>query len=110
MCIRTSSILEKSAVWSPPTKSSRLFSPSASTAATGATGLPQLGDLQPVRLRAVAHAFLAAGERLGDGADAHALAGELVKLLDFVLAPGLAVAFELFAVGHRDPPLTAQLR
>jgi hypothetical protein len=63
-------------------------------------GLPQLRYLQPIRLRPVPNAFLAARQRLGDGADGHAFGGELVEFLDLVLAPGLAVAFEFFSAGH----------
>src|SRR5690242_1935041 len=63
----------------------------------GWLSLPQLCNSQPIRLRAVLYALLAAGEGLGDCADGHALAGELVELLDFVLTPGLAVAFEFFS-------------
>src|SRR5262249_14156138 len=62
--------------------------------------LAQLRNLQPVRFSPVLDRFLAAGERLGDGLEAHALGGELVELLNLVLSPGLAVAFEFFAVGH----------
>jgi hypothetical protein len=44
------------------------------------SALPRLTDRQPIRFRAVADGFLAAGKGLGDGAHAHALAGELVGL------------------------------
>src|SRR5690348_13803276 len=62
--------------------------------------LAQLHDAQPVRLGAVADRFLAAGQGLGDRADAHALAGELMELLDLVLPPRLAVPLELLAARH----------
>src|SRR5437868_11443450 len=73
------------------------------TKRSGGSALPQLGNPQPVRFGAVLDRFLAPGERLGDGAQAHALAGEQVELLDLILPPRLAVAFELFAVGHIVP-------
>src|SRR6476469_64655 len=60
----------------------------------------QFGDRQAVGLGAIPDRFLASGEGLGDGPDAHALAGEQVELLDFVLTPGLAMALELLSAGH----------
>ena len=65
--------------------------------------LPELADLELVGLGPDLDRFLAAGQGLGDGADRHALVGELVKLLDLVLLPRLAVAFEAFA--HPQSPL-----
>src|SRR4029453_4577012 len=52
---------------------------------------------QLVRPRPYLDRFLAAGQRLGDGAQAHALAGKQMELLDLVLPPRLAVAFESFS-------------
>src|SRR3954447_23323364 len=66
--------------------------------------LPKLADLQLVGLGAVPHRFLAPGERLGDGAHAHALASQRVQLLDLVLPPRLPVPLELLAA-HNPPPV-----
>ena len=63
--------------------------------------LPHLRDLQSVCLGSVLHRLFGSREGFGDGSQAHAFAGELVEFLDFVLPPGLAVAFEFVAGGHR---------
>lgn len=74
-------------------------------------GLAQFGQRQLVGPGPVADRFLASGERLGDGPDAHPLAGEQMQLLDFILPPRLAVAFE-FVAAHapslaRAPPASS---
>src|SRR4051794_20714493 len=72
-----------------------------------AAPLPQLRDLQPVRLRPVLDRFLGPRQRLGDRLDAHALGGEPVELLDLLALPGLAMAG--VGLGHQSfaarPPL-----
>src|SRR4051812_42843871 len=67
----------------------------------------QFYDLQPVGLGAVLDRFLAAHERLGDGAQRHAFAGELVELLDPLLPPRLRVPLEPFR--HVASPHSAGL-
>src|SRR3954471_2134412 len=81
--------------------------------------LTQLRNLQPVRLGAVPDRFLAAGHRLGNALERHALAGEKVQLLDLVAGPGLPVPLEPFrhlpspetkrAALERPPSLTCPL-
>src|SRR5581483_5912086 len=68
------------------------------------------GNLHTIYLRAVLYAFLTAGERLGDGLEAHALPPELVKLLDLVLPPWLAMTFEHLAVCHVLSPFRLAVR
>ena len=60
--------------------------------------LSQLAHLQPILLRPRLDRLLAAGQRLADRLQAHALAGEPVELLDLVAGPRLFVALEF--LGH----------
>src|SRR5690242_6323044 len=70
--------------------------------------LAKLRDFHPVGLRAVLHRLLAAGERLGDGAQRHALAGEQVQLLDLVLPPRLPMPLELGLRHHCSPAFAGE--
>lgn len=60
--------------------------------------LAQFLDFEFVEFGALFGRFFRAGERLGNGLQAHAFCGQHMKLLNFIMGPGLAMAFE--AVGH----------
>lgn len=63
--------------------------------AAPAAPLPHLRNLQLVDLRPHLDRFLAAGHRLADGFQAHALGRQQVQLLHLIGRPGLPVAFEV---------------
>ncbi len=68
--------------------------------------LAQFLDFEFVEFGALLGRFFRAGERLRNGFQAHTFCGQHMKFLNFIMRPGLAMAFE--AVGHGGSFLRAR--